>query len=472
VGNEAQKNFSKANLEGKSVLFISYFYPPVVATNVPGAMRTIKFLRNFSNGVVHVLTAEKLLADSESALSHLSLPVNSETIHRVKSWDFFKLLLWIRDKIKGVLVEKNSNNCECKEKSKLPVFKSSVEDGESHTSFFQKLKDFIYNAIYFPDQAGPWIIPAVIKGWRVSKLTKFDVIFATGSPWSGLITGYLIGKIAKVPLILDFRDPWISNPFHLSKGNLFDKFSEYLEKKIVNSATLISLNTAPLKKDFIDRYPNVDESRFIVLPNGFDSCDFSGLEYDTEKSNSDLLTLCHAGFLYGVRDPAILLNSIWRANELLLGENKKICFKQIGDIQLSYDINERFKVMIGDGSLVLIPSKSYKNCLSDLKEADWLVNIQPGTKTQVPSKLYDYLALCKPILTITEKDGALGELISQYHFGELFDFDEEDKLVDRLIEIALHKIEVKQFKGYSEARFFDCKKISQSLCTEILRIAN
>ncbi len=89
------------DIQGKKVLFIAYFFPPVVSTNVPGAMRTIKFLRNLVNGEFHVLTTIKLIPESESSLSHISLPVNSETIHRVKSWDIFKLFFIIREKLKA-----------------------------------------------------------------------------------------------------------------------------------------------------------------------------------------------------------------------------------------------------------------------------------------------------------------------------------------------------------------------------------
>lgn len=458
----------KADLKRKKILFIAYFYPPVSSTGVPGAMRTVKFIRNLNNGECHVLTCAPEMDEKASALNHLLLPINQEQIHRVQGWDIFKLLLKLRKYIKNIY--RKCINKETKTLISNPaVFKSTTPSDKASASVFQNFKDFIYNLCYFPDQAGPWILPAYLKGKKLVREHNLDVIFATGSPWSGLLVGLLISKATGKPLLADFRDPWMNNPFHNSKGKLLDRWSKRLEKMVVTHASAISLNTEPLMKDFLERYPSLPAHHFFVLPNGFDMADFKGLTPEPANQGKGILTLCHAGFLYGVRDPAVLLNAIKSANAELAPHNKSIRFQQIGDVQLSYDIHTQYASMIKDGSLILDAPRPYQECLRALGDADWVVNVQPATKSQVPSKLYDYLAINRPILNITPEDGALGQLVIKHGLGKLFDFDDEKKITAALIDISLDE-ERNTFSGYTARSQFNSISIAEGLAQRIILV--
>ncbi|PAV24507.1 hypothetical protein CF392_15915 [Tamilnaduibacter salinus] len=125
-------------------------------------------------------TPEAQLSEAESALEHLDLPVNGETVHRVNKWDLFNALLASRSLLKTLL---GKNKRGAKFGAASTTFKSAPEgEGQDTTSGFQRLKDFIYNLCYFPDQAGPWILPAVFRGLRIIKQHRIDAIFATGAP--------------------------------------------------------------------------------------------------------------------------------------------------------------------------------------------------------------------------------------------------------------------------------------------------
>lgn len=454
-----------ANIHGRSVLFVSYFYPPTQSTGVPGTMRTLKFIRNLHNGDFHVLTTKPSVSDDKNAMGHLVLPVNGERIYRTISFDIFRFFLsfkrFIRNLISNIFSGKKYSAASSVLK-KPPYFNSPPSK-----SMFQRIKDFIYNACYFPDQAGPWIVPAVIRGVRVVRKHNIDVLFATGSPWSGLVAGHVISLITDRPLIVDFRDPWMNNPFHQSKGKLLDKWSSRLERRIVEHASAVSLNTHPLKAEFLQRYPDIPSTKFFVMPNGFDPADFENIDPEPRKPGDGALLLCHAGLLYGVRDPAVLLNAIRNANVELSNLNKRIRFWQIGGVNLGYDIAEKFADLITDGSLILDQARPYKECLSALSSADVVVNVQPGTKTQVPSKLYDYLAINKPILTITSRDGALGELVLNKQLGDLVSFEQEAELTQLLIEYGKAEYP-RAFPGYANRDDFSVSHISQALAERIV----
>lgn len=426
--------FSKTDLAGTNLLFVAYFYPPVESTEVPGSMRTIKFVRHLCNGTVHVLTRQADVTPGRNALAHLNLPVNGESIHRVRSLDIFRFLLAIRAGFRA-RVRRTGPETGVGGSGNAPAFKGAGPESQQPRSRLQRCKDFIYNACYFPDQAGPWILPAVLTGRRLVRQHDLDCIFATGSPWSGLVAGLLISRLTGKPLIADFRDPWINNPFHTSKGALLDRLGQWLEKRVVRHASAISLNTDALREEFLARYPDMDAGRFFVMPNGIDLSDIQPRQPATPPRQRDrqTLTLCHAGFLYGVRDPASLLEAIRTANRELAPMGRRIVFRQIGNVSLAYDLQEAFTDLIEQGSLILEPARPYQECLTALSQADIVVNIQSGTRTQVPSKLYDYLAIERPILHITPADGALGRLVDRYQLGTQVDFGETEKLLAHLL---------------------------------------
>lgn len=456
------------DVTGKKILFVAGFYPPSKTTEVPGAMRTIKLVRNLVNAESHVLTVVDP-GDGGSALDHLQLPVNSEKIHRVESFDIFKILLKLREGLKSLLRGGRKPGDQNNVQSKKQVFEPVVSEVKSSPGLFQRAKDFIYNLVYFPDQFGPWVLPAYFAGKKLVKRNDIDVVFATGSPWSGLLVGYMVARKTGVPFIADFRDPWINNPFHLSKGAILDKASATLERRIVRAASAICLNTDFLMEEFRARYPELPEDRFLVMPNGYDPDDFKGIEKTDAQASADWLTLCHAGFLYGVRDPAMLLDAIRLANKKLSGSGRKMRFRQIGEIELSYDLREKYADLIEEGALQIDPPMQYKSCLGELSQAGWVVNVQPATRSQVPSKLYDYLALDRPIIHITAKDGALGRMVAKHNLGELFEFEDHQRVLEFLLSLGgSSEQQAPSFTGYEAREKFDCRNITADFA-ELIR---
>jgi hypothetical protein len=140
-------------------------------------------------------------------------------------------------------------------------------------------------------------------------------------------------------------------------------------------------------------------------------------------------------------------------------------------VELNYDISERYSEMLTDGSLILEPSLPYKKCLSILKSSDLVVNIQPGTKTQVPSKLYDYLSIDRPILTISDRAGALGQLVENYQLGDLFSFDEQKALTQWLIDLADSLDKDEAFHPYPAKDVFDCTNIANTLAEKLAHVS-
>jgi glycosyltransferase involved in cell wall biosynthesis len=442
------------------LLLVSYYYPPAGGAALPGSQRTVKFIRYFRRFDCHVLTLkEECYREYIDLNFRLNLPVSEEKIYRTGNFDLFKLLLELRTGLKKLL-GRQMQGAEGIEDAKGPPRSKSAEL-QIKKSLFQKFKDFVYNIVYFPDDAGPWLLSAIWHGRKVIKEQKIDMIFATGMPWTSLIVAYYLHKLTGKPFVVDFRDPWVGNPFHVSHGRFLDWLMRSLERRIVASATYVSANTDPLHDDFLRRYPFLSPEKVVVLPNGYDLNDFSGL--DTATGDPVKLVLAHAGSLYGRRDPSPLLN-VFRLLKVQTPETP--CrFIQMGYIEPAHSFDLTYSDLSAVGLVEDAGMLPYQECLKRLAAADVAVIIQPATKTQVPSKLYDYIAMKKYILAITPLNGILAQMMREHHLGDVFDPADIAGICDRLKELAEQKAARRGSLpvAYRDAERFNVEKVSGRL---------
>lgn len=444
----------------RRILYIAYLYPPAGGTGFAGAQRITKFLKYVTCSRAHVLTAHIGAYPEFIALDNTqTTPVNGETVHRTRTIDPFRMLIAIKAALKGRITRP------------CPSSTLAIPSGENgKTGKLQRAKDLIYDVFHFPDPAAPWILPAAIRGVRIVQRHRISVIFATGMPWSSLVVGCLISTITRVPLVLDFRDPWMGNCFMSSKGRCLDLFEKSLERRIVRHATLVLANTEDLRSDFLRRFPDLPGDRFVTIPNGYDPADpriaaivaGGGSEFQRPAATNHL-TLTHAGFLYGGRDPAPLIQAI-RLVSHSAPDGFRVTFRQIGSSDLGYRLEDRYAREISAGLFRMDPPMPYDACLRELADSDVLVNFQPDTATQIPSKLYDYLMLNRPILTIGAATGALADMIRNYGFGELFVPQDVCGIADFLLSAFPRKqANCRLSATYPQKERFNIERLSEQL---------
>ena len=462
--------------ELKKILFISFYYPPAGGVGLPGSQRAVKFVRHMRNIPVILSVKPQKYVPHLKLNYNLRLPIKKELIYRTQLFDYFSLVLNVRRLIRKLQrkitadkgLETDLKTCQRATPllGKVPI----------QNSLKQKMKDFIYNLCYFPDPACGWILPGVYTGLKILRTHQIDIVFATGMPWSALVIAWVLNKFTKIPFVVDFRDPWIGNPFQASKGAVLDRVTLWLEHQIVSSAALVSANTDKLKDEMENRYPDLQSNKFIVLPNGFDTEDYKKVLNKKRKSalsGSEEMVILHAGYLYGQRDPFPIVKALVQFQKQRYENKEKIKFIQMGDIHLQYNFEQRFQNLIENGFIEVMESLPFNESLKIQANSDVLVLIQPGTKTQIPSKLYDYLCLNRPILTITPLNGALWKLIKKEKFGYLYEPEDVKGIVQCLIKL----FEEKKNKGYLSSKYpakekYSIEKITMSLENRFTKILN
>ncbi|WP_319525792.1 glycosyltransferase [uncultured Desulfosarcina sp.] len=449
------------------LLLVAYYYPPAGGAALPGSQRTVKFIRYIEQFDRYVLTLkEECYREYIDLNFRLDLPVNFETVCRTGDFDLFKVMLKIREKIKMISMRHGKKHSEDEDEKNYTISKSLGFQKQS--TFFQKLKDLIYSIIYFPDDAGAWLLAAIWHGRKVVKEKNIDIIFATGMPWTSLLVAYYLHKITGKPFVVDFRDPWVGNPFHISHGKLFDWSMQKLEKRIVDTATYISANTETLRDDFLRRYRYLPKEKVVVLPNGYDPIDFTGITV-ADVDHSDRLILAHAGSLYGRRDPSPLLKAF---RLLRVQSPETIChFTQMGYIEPEYSFDLKYADLSETGVIENAGLLPYEKCLNKLAEADVAVIIQPTTKIQVPSKIYDYMAMRKYILAITPLDGELAKMMMEHKLGDVFDPMDIIGICIKLKELYLRKNKSGRINvAYQDTERFNVEKVSLKLEKMLLTV--
>lgn len=339
------------------------------------------------------------------------------------------------------------------------------------TGFLSSLKRSILDwGFSFPDPQQAWRTPAV-KHFDSLRPDQYpDAVLATGGPWSSLVVGQRLAKRFQVPFIADFRDPWASYAnFHFRSAYLINK-TKKLERSVCTAASVVIANTEELRSKFVSDYPDLRD-RFVAITNGFNKEDFAMLvEHQTsarrnasffESNPGQGIELCHFGSLYLMRTPVALLQAVlelYREGKIL-PENLKLRF--VGAWEVGADGAEVFaRELEVHGFLKRDPTVSHEQCLREMVMANALLILQPGSRLQIPAKIYEYLAARRPLLVIGD-EGAISTLVNRHHLGR---FCRNDVLAikDLLLKIVRGTIEL-EAPSDSVINQFDYRVLTEQL---------
>jgi hypothetical protein len=146
----------------------------------------------------------------------------------------------------------------------------------------------------------------------------------------------------------------------------------------------------------------------------------------------------------------------------------------VGSIDLSYHLPDFLRDAGLNEIVTLQPQVSYEESLAHLQQADAFLLLQPGTTTQIPSKLFDYIGIGKPILAISPKNGATYKLVAVEQLGELAD-PEASEQIARALERLYQRW---MLAGHSNMiaptvrEKFNAKSLTAALAKELDRLSS
>ncbi len=250
-----------------------------------------------------------------------------------------------------------------------------------------------------------------------------DVVLATGPPIAGLIAAGA-GVGARVPLVMELRDLWAGNPAFDAGGRLLSA----IEDRLLGKARAVIACTPEAVSDLRLRHPELD-GRVVEISNGFDpeirSIAMHQIAEDTDHKNANAhanldahidpdtdahgaaLTLLHSGTLTAMRPIAPLVQALEAPG--LAGSFHLVLHGYLSPASRAEVERARRESSV---PIEVLPPCSWTEAVARIAKADAGLITQAsgaGDETAIASKIYEYLALEKPVLCLT--DGGASEAL-------------------------------------------------------------
>lgn len=260
--------------------------------------------------------------------------------------------------------------------------------------------------VFIPDDRIVWVPLAILLGLLAIVRERPAIIYSTSPSPSTHLVGYFLASFTGLPWVIEFRDPWMLNPFRIPRPfSWMEVLEGFIENKVLHKAQQIVVTSAAYKRDFLGRFPLLTPERIAYIPNGFDPEDFTGVT----PEHFDSFTIVHAGTFYEARTSVPFLEGVALALAKEPGLKDNFCVVFVGQRDpVTAEAIDRLSLAEVVTQLGIV---SHRRSIEHLVGADLLLLVPgPGDGT-MPGKAYEYLAAQKPILALVD-DGVVSELIS------------------------------------------------------------
>jgi glycosyltransferase involved in cell wall biosynthesis len=295
--------------------------------------------------------------------------------------------------------------------------------------FFSRKQVFV-DWLFIPDEEVTGVPFAVKKGLEIAKTYCIDAIFATGMYFSCHLIGLILSRSLKCPLIVDFRDPWLTSPFFYYPTKIHRRIHAILEGKVVESSARVITVSKPIYQDFLERYPDQNPDKFQVIHNGYDSEDFVDLEPLPVSKNT--IEIVHSGSLYPGREPMSFLQAVTLLDSSIL-KRIKITFLGRNALGLRSVVEQ-----LGLQDIIALKDyMPYYQSLEYISGATILVVLPGLGHGSLTTKLFEYLKMGKFILALSPPcNKALPEVLENANVGLVVDSDSPDRIAKGLTHLV------------------------------------
>jgi glycosyltransferase involved in cell wall biosynthesis len=268
--------------------------------------------------------------------------------------------------------------------------------------------------LLLPDPQVTWLPILTRAARRLIRGRNIDLVLITVPPFSSVL---LVEKLRKefphLAIVIDFRDEWLSTAIDLvgfSRSERARRIARVAEGSAVTNATAVVAATEAARREIRERYPKEPESKFQVIPNGYDATKFDHSACVTVPREGGSIVVTHIGTVYASTEPTTLVEAV----QSLPSEVKsRFRFRFIGHIE-----EPRFReALLQLGSMVELNGfMPQRDALAAMNDTNYVLLIQHG-RLNIAAKLYDYIGGGKPVLATVHPEGPERELLEELHAG-------------------------------------------------------
>ena len=250
----------------------------------------------------------------------------------------------------------------------------------------------------FPDRYAPWI-PGVVKaGLERHGVEPVDILVATGNPFAAFGAAAAIGRLARRPYVLDYRDAWTLNQFTEEPSFPDDSPQVRWERRLIAGAERIAFVNEPQREWHARRNPE-SRDRMLVVENGYDERMFPAAVAPARSDGPAVF-----GYVGTVTEQLPLAEFVagWRrARKRRPGITCRI------HGHLGFFPNQRGRILdqlsVDDGVGISYEGAVAKADLPGVyADLDALLMIIPSSRYVTAGKVYEYMATGLPLVTVHE----------------------------------------------------------------------
>lgn len=378
-------------------LIIAYYFPPAGGSGVQRTLKFVKYLRDFGWEPV-VLTAKgaDYPAIDDTLLEELPSDVR---IYRAPLFEPYRLYRKFTGKAADAAVD----------------ISTLTRAEKSRQKSSERLSEWVRAALFIPDARMTWLYPAYYLGCKIIDHDKIDILFSSAPPYTTHLIGRKLKRSSGLPWVADFRDSWIG---WLSTPQWRPALSRALERRmergVLQDADRILTVSNGVQEDLLSRHPELRDTRWRDLPNGFDRADLEGIK---TKSKEPGFTLIYTGSMYGNRNPHFLLRALVKLAVEKYAPLTNLHIRLVG--RVAEPILQEIAASPAGHFFEYIPYLTHSETLQQLLTADaalLIIDDAPANRGIVTGKIYEYLGAGLPILALAP-EGDAATLINQYGLG-------------------------------------------------------
>lgn len=271
--------------------------------------------------------------------------------------------------------------------------------------------------LMLPDPQVLWVPIALQKAIEIIRERSVELVLITVPPFStALLAAKLRRRFPNLPIVLDFRDEWLSTAFNLFSFSASDKarrVARDAEAAAVQAASVVVAASENARDEIHSRYPKLSADRFFHIPNGYDQSRIGRVERaqnPTPRAQDERILVTHVGTVYRTGDPTPFISAL---KSLAPEARDRFRFRFIGRIE-----NPAYRdQLLSLGDVVELRNfMPQREALAALAETDFALLIQ-HCRLNVVQKFYDYIGSGKPILGALHPQGEVRNLFEKTGAG-------------------------------------------------------
>lgn len=391
----------------RRLLMIAYLFPPVGGAGVQRVTKFVKYLPQFGWQVT-VLTVKNPSVPllDESLLR--DIPTDT-VVARARTWEPGYAF-------KSLVAASNDSSARTLRSTWGSTLRSSVKN----------IARRVVNGFLQPDPQVLWVPNAIHLGRDLLERQPYDVILASGPPFSNFLVGRALSSRCDVPLVVDYRDEWdLSNRYMENRkfGRLASSIQRRQQEQVLRASSAVIATTRASTASLEMAIQRAGSRAFAnCIYNGFDPEDFSaGPDQIAKISADEPLRVVYVGTLWKLTSMAPFGQALRLLSRRMpdLGRRLKLV---VAGRRTPEEQQELASLQAATGCVEEMPYVEHLDAVALMRSADLLLaNLAdlPGTDRVLPAKAFEYLAVGRPILALTPR-GELWDLLQSRSGAGLF----------------------------------------------------